>query len=160
MKPIVTAVAAALAIALVLPGLTFAQARPNFSGTWTLDTAKSAVGGPAGASAAARPVVLVITQTAALMTVERRAGDRSDVATVKLDGTESVNKTPSGADVKSTAKWVGATLVTHATMTVGDMTTESTDVRSLSADGKVMTIESTQLMAGRQVKRTLIYNKQ
>jgi hypothetical protein len=55
---------------------------------------------------------------------------------------------------------VGATLVTHATMTVGDMTTESTDVRSLSADGKVMTIESTQLMAGRQVKRTLIYNKQ
>ncbi len=160
MKQIVAALAIAVALLAAAPGSALAQARPDFSGTWALDTAKSAVGGTAGASAAARPVVLVITQTATTMTVERRAGDKPDVATVKLDGTVSVNKTPSGADVKSTAKWVGATLVTHVSMTVGDMTTESTDVRSLSADGKVMTIDSTQLMAGRQIKRMLIYNKQ
>ena len=159
MKQIVAALAIAVALLAAAPGSAFAQARPDFSGTWALDSARSTVGGTAGA-AAARPVVLVITQTAAAMTVERRAGDKPDVATVKLDGTVSVNKTPSGADVRTTAKWVGATLVTHASMTVGDMTTESTDVRSLSADGKVMTIDSTQQMAGRQIKRTLIYNKQ
>jgi hypothetical protein len=156
----IAALLAAVVVALALPGAASAQGRPDFTGTWTLDLAKSNMGAPAGSAAAARPVVLVITQTATVMTVERRAGDRSDSATLKLDGTESVNKTPSGADVKTTAKWVGATLVTHAKMTVGDSSTESTDVRSLSADGRVMTIETTQKMGGREIKRSLVYNKQ
>ena len=148
-------------IILAFSGSAFAQAKPDFSGTWTLDMAKSDLGqGKPSTQAATRTVTVVIKQTPAVLAIERKAGERVETATLKLDGSESVNKSPSGQDIKSTSRWVASTLVTKSMMSTGDGTAEMSDVRSLSADGKVMTIDMTRKTPRGDVKQKLIYNRQ
>jgi hypothetical protein len=147
-------------INLAFSGSALAQGRPDFSGTWTLDMAKSDMGQARPIGMPARKVTLVIKQTPALLAIEHKVGDRTETATHKLDGSESVNKSPSGQDIKSTSRWVGSTLVTKSVMSTGNGTAETSDVRSLSADGKVMTIELTRKTPGGEVKQKLIYNKE
>jgi hypothetical protein len=146
-------------IALALSGSAFAQGKPDFSGTWTLDMAKSDMG-QGRPSAGTRKVILVIKQTPAVLTIERKVSERSETATLKLDGSESINKSPSGQDIKSTSRWVGATLITKSIMTTGNGTAEMSDARSLSADGKVMTLDVTRKTDRGDVKQKLIYNKE
>jgi hypothetical protein len=105
-------------------------------------------------------VTLVIRQTPATLAIDRKAGERTETATFKLDGSESVNKAPGGQDVKSTSRWSGSTLVTKSTMSREGMTSEVSDVRSLSANGKVMTLDVTRKTARGDVKQKLIYNRQ
>lgn len=144
-----------IALIAVLLALSFGQATsalgaPDFSGTWVMDTAKSGIGRASGAAT----VTLVIKQTRTELTIDRKAGNQVGTAVHKLDGTESINKTPSGKDVKSTSAWVGSTLVIKSFM--DGQKEPSTFVYSLSADGKVMTIETTS----GEKKQKLIYNKQ
>jgi hypothetical protein len=150
-------------VTLVLSVSALAQGKPDFSGTWTLDTAKSDMGqarsGTSGASM--QKVTLIIQQTPSLFSTTRKVGERSETATEKLDGSESVNKSPSGHDIKSTSKWVGSTLVTNSTMLTEAGKTESTFIRSLSADGRVLTIDTTIKAPNSNVEKTkLLYNKQ
>jgi hypothetical protein len=149
-------------ITLAFSGSAFALGSPDFSGTWTLDMAKSDMGqGRTGSVAgAARKVTIVIKQTPAVLSTTRTAGERSETATEKLDGSESINKSPSGQDIRSTNRWEGSTLVTKSIMSTEQGTAESTFVRSLSADGKVMTIETTMKTPNGVSKKKLIYNKQ
>ena len=137
----------------------FALGKPDFSGTWTLDTAKSDMGHGRSAPAAAK-VTIVIKQTPAFLATTRNGGKDPETATHKLDGSESINKSPSGQDIRSTNRWEGATLVTKSVMSTEQGTAESTFVRSLSADGKVMTIETTMKTPNGVSKKKLIYNKQ
>ena len=132
---------------------------PDFSGTWILDTEKSDLGFRAG-NASMQKVTLVIKQTATTLSVERKLANQDETAVFKLDGTESINKAPSGKDIKSTSSWVGSTLVTKSTMEMGNMTAQTTDVRSVSSDGKVMTIQVTRQTPQGEGKQTLVYNKQ
>src|SRR6266536_572085 len=79
-----------LAIALALPGMLWAQAPPNLSGTWTFDAAKSdpepAPAGRAGAGrGAAANSPLTITQMGGDVTV--RQG--TITMPLKADGTET-----------------------------------------------------------------------
>jgi len=156
---------ALLAVALIFccSGLGVAQSKPNLTGTWVLDLASSDLGGgPRPAGTNAKSVTLVIKQTADMLTTERHVGDaKPEVAVQRLDGGESVNKTPSGQDVKTKAKWVGTSLVRQSVMEMkGGSTTASEDVMSLSADGKTMTIDVTQQLPRGEVKRKLVYKKQ
>jgi len=147
-------------LALAIAQYTFALGTPDFSGTWVLDTAKSGIGAARGSSD--RPsmgtVTIVMKQTKTTLSIDRKTGNRVETAVHKLDGTESINKLPSGKDVKSTSAWVGSTLVTKSLMY--GMTVPTTMVHSLSADGKVMTIEVTTHTPNGENKRKLIYNKQ
>jgi len=147
-------------ITLAFSGSAFALGKPDFSGTWTLDMAKSDMGqGRPGAPAA--KVTLEIKQTPAILAITRKVGERSETATEKLDGSDSINKSPSGQDIKSTNRWEGSTLVTKSVMSTGQGIVESTFLRSLSADGKVMTIDTTMKTPNGNVKKMkLIYNKQ
>ena len=52
------------------------------------------------------------------------------------------------------------TLLTMSIMSTGEGTTEISDVRSLSADGKVMTIDVTRKTDRGDVKQKLIYNRE
>jgi len=147
-------------ITLAFSGLAFALGKPDFSGTWNLDMARSDMGqGRPGAPAA--KVTLVIKQTPAILAITRKVGERTETATEKLDGSDSINKAPSGQDIKSTNRWEGSTLVTKSVMSTGQGIVESTFLRSLSADGKVMTIDTTmKTPTGNVKKMKLIYNKQ
>jgi hypothetical protein len=144
----------ALVAALVVPYTAFAQAKPNFAGTWTLDAAKSdpppqraggggggAPGGGGGGGArggggagggggrgGGGPVV--ITQTPTEITI--------GMQTYKLDGTP-VTIDMRGASATVKAAWDGNNLVVTTTTPAG----EQKAVRSLSADGKEMTVVTT-----------------
>jgi len=137
----------------------FALGKPDFSGTWTLDTAKSDMGHGRSAPAAAK-VTIVIKQTPAFLATTRNGGKDPETATHKLDGSESINKSPSGQDIRSTSRWEGQTLVTKSIMSTEHGSSESTFVRSLSADGRVMTIDTTIKSSTGEIKQKLIYNKQ
>lgn len=141
-------------------GLVYAQ--PNFSGTWVLDNVKSDLGlsGPAAIKAPLQKIVLVIKQTVNLLTIERSVNNKKDTAVFQLDGSESTNSAPGGHIIKTKMKWAGNTLVSNSAMNIGNASTEMNEIRSLSADGRVMTIQLTQQMPSRVVKKTLRYNKQ
>ncbi len=148
-------------ITLAFSGSAFALGKPDFSGTWNLDTTKSDMGQARSASTSKQKVTLIIKQTSSVLTTTRKVGDRSETATDKLDGSESINKSPSGHDIKNTSQWVGSTLVTKSVMSMEAGTAESTFMRSLSADGKVMAIDTTMKTPNGSVKKMkLIYNKQ
>ncbi|MGC2063054.1 MAG: hypothetical protein WA610_08745 [Thermodesulfovibrionales bacterium] len=151
-----------LFIALAFSGSAIALGNPDFSGTWALDLDKSDTGQgrPSAMAAKAQKVILFIKQTPTALATTRKMGERSETSTEKLDGSESVNKSPSGQDIKSTNRWEGSTLVTKSIMPAGQGNVESSFVRSLSADGKVMTIDMTMKTPSGVSKKKLIYNKQ
>jgi hypothetical protein len=147
-----------LALALASP---IAFGATDFSGTWTLDPARSDLGaGAAAAKAPMQKVTLVIKQAGNTLAVERKAGERTETATYKLDGSTSVNKAPGGADIKSNTTWVGNTLATKSSMAMEGMTAQMSDVRSLADGGKTMVIEVTRQTPRGEVKQRLVYDRQ
>ncbi len=133
----------ALVAALVMPYSAFAQSKPNFSGTWTLDAAKSdpppargggggGRGGGGGGRGGGGPVT--ITQTATDITIGMQA--------YKLDGSEATIEGRGGSQ-KVKAMWDGATLVITTTRDIQGTTITTKAVRSLSANGMEMTVVTT-----------------
>ena len=140
----------AVVMALAVAGLSFAQAKPDFSGVWAPKAEAAPAGGRGGM---AGPIT--VKQTATELTQERTMGGNTMTAVYKLDGTESVNKTQRG-ESKSTAKFDGAKLVIKTTMEGPNGTMETTATWSLSADGKELTIVN----ATQRGERTMVYTKQ
>ena len=157
-----------LVMAVAITTLVFAQGKSDFSGTWVFDASKSDMGrgSPAGKQMPMRTITLVINQTSDTLNIQRIVGEQKETASYKLNGSVSTNKLPSGNETKSTAKWVGASLEIKTTAEISDpeggakIKTEMTDVRSLSADGQVMTVIVTRQTPRGEVKQTLVYNKQ
>ena len=127
----------------------YAFASPDFSGTWVLDSA-SGMGEVKG------KVTIVIKQTNSTLSIDRNTGRGVETAIHKLDGSESINKLPSGKEKKSKSTWVGSTLVIKSTTD----NIPSTEIFSLSPDGKVLTIDSTIQAPSKEIKRKLTYKKQ
>ncbi len=148
-----------LFITLAFAGSAFAIGSPDFSGTWTLNMAKSDMGQTQSGALSTAKVTIVIKQTQTELATTRKVGERSETATHKLDGSESVNKA-GGQEIRSTCRWEGSTLVTKSVMSTGQGTAESTFVQSLSADGRVMTIDTTTKTPNGVRKKKLIYDKQ
>jgi len=125
----------AFAAAVVLPFTARAQMKTDFSGTWTLDASKSDAPGGRGGRGPQGPVT--IKQSASEITIGQ--------ATYKLDGSESVNQLQGRGgmvEAKSKAHWDGAKLVIDTTRDIGGNSVTSTETRTLSADGKEMTVET------------------
>ena len=135
-----------------------AQAAINFSGTWLLDINKSDLG-IANPTAVAKmnKVTFVIKQTDTQLTIERSTGE---TASYNLDGSESVNKLPGGAESKTKMNWVGNTLIAKTTSNINGMDVGMTDERSLSADGKEMVLKVTRQTPSGEKKQVIIYKKQ
>jgi hypothetical protein len=135
-------------MALVVAGLSFAQAKADFSGTWApkVDAAAPPSGGRGGMAGP-----MTVKQTAAELEVTRG----QNASTYKLDGTESVSKTARG-ESKSTVTFDGAKLVIKTAMEGPNGTMETTATWSLSADGKELTIVN----ATQRGERTMVYTKQ
>ena len=140
--------------ATIIPFAARAQSKADFSGTWTLDTAKSdpppqrGGGGGGGGRGPAGP--LEIKQTAAEITI--------GAATYKLDGSESINE-GRGGQAKSKAHWDGAKLVIETARDFQGMAITSKEVRSLSADGKEMTVETAISTPQGDQNRKTVYTK-
>jgi polyisoprenoid-binding protein YceI len=139
--------AAVFAVAAVA----FAQAKPDFSGTWTLDPEASGMaagggqgrgGGRGGGALGNGPAT--VKQTADTLTIERTMGENKVTTTYKLDGTESKNSMTTGRgtfESTSTAKLDGSTLTITTKQDMGNGPMESTQKWTLA--GSVLTVEST-----------------
>jgi hypothetical protein len=144
-----------IAMAVVVAGLSFAQAKPNFAGSWApkADPAAAAAGGGGRGGMGGGP--MTVKQTATELTTERTMGETVMATTYKLDGSESINKTQRG-ESKSVAKWDGAKLVVKTSSEGPNGPTEQTATWSLGADGKELTI----VTASQRGDRTVVYTKQ
>ena len=145
-------------IVVAITTLAFAQAKPDFSGTWVLDVNKSDFGMKnTAAKAKMKKVVLIIKQTATKLSIERST---DDVALYNLNGSESVNSLPSGGQSKTTMNWTGDTLVAKTISNASGTNIRSTEVRSLSANGKEMVLKVSLQMPSGERKQALVYTKQ
>jgi hypothetical protein len=159
----------ALALLLALPSLVLAQAKPDFSGTWTFDEAKSdpaparagGGGGRGGGRMGGAPATaMTIKQTAGELSMDRTTAQGAQTVVYKLDGSESTNTIGMGP-ATSKAMWDGNKLVITTTQTVqgrgGEITITSKDIYSVQ--GNVLTIETTRTTPGGDQTRKLIYTK-
>jgi hypothetical protein len=150
----------AATMAVVLPFAARAQGKPDFSGTWTLDTAKSdpAPNGRGGGGAA----TLTIKQTATELSVQTEGRQGPQTMTYKLDGSESKNEQMGRGGAQtlvSKAKWDGASLVIDTTREIQGMSITTHEVRKLDNGGKEMKVESTTTTPQGEIKRNVVYTK-
>jgi hypothetical protein len=148
--------------AVILPFVGHAQSKPDFSGTWTLDTAKSdpapqGRGGGGGGAA-----TLTIKQTGTELSVMSEGRQGPQTLTYKLDGSESTNQMMGrggATPVKSTAKWDGSSLVIETTREFNGMSITTKEVRKLDDGGKEMQVETTAQTPNGEQKRKVVYTK-
>jgi hypothetical protein len=152
-------VGVAVAALLALPSAGWAQAKTDFSGTWTFDQAKSdppargrgGRGGGRGGGGGV-PASLTITQTASQITIDRAmpAGPMAPGATTsavyKLDGSESTNALGDVFLSRSKVSWDGGNLVIATAKDLGlgpngQMSEELKEVFNLA--GGVLTVTTT-----------------
>jgi hypothetical protein len=161
-----------LAIAVVAATIALAQARPDFSGTWTLDLDKSETGAPpAGAPGGDRPgrgqgfpldATFVVKQTASELSIDQRVAGNSTVTTFKLDGSENVNTGMRGGQVKSKARWDGNRLIVESTQPLntpdGERSLDTKEIRSLAPDGTMVVERTTVTPRGTRTQK-LVFKK-
>jgi hypothetical protein len=134
---------------------------PDFSGTWRLDEARSKVAATApivGLIQAGAPKTLHITQPANGTVVIESQVNEAHVRIYK-PGRETSTPAGQGGAVTMNTKWDGKLLVSEGALKApnGDTTTVREAV-SLSADGKVLTVEVTTT-AAEKASSTLVYTK-
>jgi poly(3-hydroxybutyrate) depolymerase len=124
--------ASALSFGLVIAAHT--QAKPDFSGTWQMDPARS---DSAAQSEPIGPVTLVITQSTKDVRVDTTTNKGT---TTRLYQVVAVDK-PQAADV-ATARWRGETLIFDAVREVRGQSVTMQQVLRLSADSNEVVVES------------------
>ena len=158
-------VSLAAGILLLFVATGFGQdSKPNFSGDWTLDREKSELGeGGPGRGRGMGMGSFSITQEGDSLVVKRKVEFQGEERTFEsrytTDGKENVNVGFRGNSTKSKTHWESAELVTESVMETSNGTRETKEVRSLSADGKVMTVETTIKGGFGEGTRKLVYNK-
>jgi hypothetical protein len=125
--------------------LAIAAERPNFSGSWQFNPEKSKNVG----MMSQMKMVQAIEQSEAALVVTTHAtlqGKDDDSRTqYDLTGKPATNESPMGGPAKTVTKWQGGKLVTTWTSesaVAGGPKVVRTETRSLSPDGKTMTVES------------------
>jgi hypothetical protein len=151
---------ALLAVALAVPSIAMAQAKPNFTGKWVQDMEKSdPAGGGGGGRGPAGPATLTYTQTAADLTIEREGPNGVTKTVYKLDGSPSENAGGRGAAVVSKTTWEGAKLVTKYTRTMGEASVEVTETRSIEADGTLVVVSANKGGPNGDTSRKTVFKK-
>jgi hypothetical protein len=145
---------------LLLCGLAaLAAAKPNFTGDWKLNAAKSDFGQfPAPSSMSQKatheePTLKVATKMAT------DGGDFDYESNYSTDGKETTNSFGPNA-MKSTAKWEGDTLTIQTKGSFGDAEITITDKWELSADGKSITIKRHFASSQGEIEQKIVLDKQ
>jgi len=126
----------AVALALAVAAVAFAQAKPDFSGSWALDTTKSDQMGGGGGGGRGMGGPMTIKHTATDFAVTRG----ENTTTYKLDGTPTEVTGGRGGAAKATAKMDAGKVVIKTARETPNGTMESTSTFTLSADGKELTV--------------------
>jgi DNA-binding PadR family transcriptional regulator len=146
-------------LSFLLAAVVSAQALPNFSGQWVLNTTKSKNLG----MMAALDDTVTISQTPKELAIHDASSfqGRKNTRELRYDLTGKAvgNDGPMGDHNETVAKWVGGKIVTTWTREGAVAGTKSvlTETRSLSSDGKTMTLESVR---GEAPAVVMVFDKQ
>jgi hypothetical protein len=151
----------AVLIIAALTSMALAADKPNLSGEWKLNAAKSNFG-PIPAPAT---YIRKVTHAEPSITIEdtqtgSALGDQHDTRTYTTDGKE-ISYQANGADVKSGATWDGVALQINSKVSIQDMELVVKDKITLGDDGKTMT-DSVHIAVPQQgdLELTLVFEKQ
>jgi hypothetical protein len=154
---------AALVILVLAPASgTFAQARPDLSGTWRLnfDLSESPVGG--GGIDVTFPSEMVVTQSTTELSLTRRSVRQAPFAAVyRLDGSKVSVDAPPGITETGEARFEGAALVITSRRSfsspAGDTVVEFRETWSVS--GNVLTVKKTVTQDGESQNASAAYDR-
>jgi hypothetical protein len=119
---------------LAVATMAFAQAKPDFSGSWAPEVDPAAA--PAGGGRGMGGGPMTVKQTATELTIERQGRGGAMSTVYKLDGSETKIAMGQGEGI-ATAKWDGDKLV------ISTKIGENTNTQTWSLAGGVLTIERT-----------------
>jgi hypothetical protein len=129
----------ALALGALLAANLPAADKPNFSGTWKLNSGKSDFGMAPAPDKMDRVIVHSDPTLKVTTTQSGAQGEATTDETLTTDGKDSINKVR-GVDMKSVASWDGPKLVVKSKRDFNGMELSITQNWTLSADGKVLTL--------------------
>jgi hypothetical protein len=136
-----------------------AQSKPNFSGTWKLNTSKSDFGPIPGPTARVDVIEHNDPALTDSVNAEIPTGKQVFTSTYTTDGKEVVNKRGT-TEVKSTLTWDGGKLVVNSKINANDQEITVKSVWSLSADGKTLTQNQHLAAQMGEADQVLVFEKQ
>jgi len=153
----------ALLLVLVVASAWAQGTKPNFSGTWQLDAAKSEFG-PMPPPSSMLTVIDHKDPKVVIKTSQKsEQGDVVNERTITTDGKPNTNKlkSPMGdQDVTSTTNWSGNQLVTEFKMEINGTGLEFRDTYTLSDDGKILTVVRDIKSEQGPLAMKMVFNKQ
>jgi len=133
--------AAFLAATLLFPIAAHPQTPIDFSGTWTMDAARSEA---AHSGEPFKPVTFVIAQSEKDLRIDATRGDQKESIVYPLGkGARAVGTSAAG---HPEAYWEGSKLVTETQRQVQGYTVTVKEARTLAAGGREMTVETTVIV--------------
>ena len=139
--------------------LTQAQDKPNFSGSWKLNVAKSDFGPLPGPEKMDRTITHGDPDMSIHTVQSGPQGDATTDTKYKTDGSDVTNKMR-GQDIKTVAKWDGAKLTVKYKFEAQGAEISIVDVWSLAAGGQQMTVVSSITAPQGEFARTMLFDKQ
>jgi hypothetical protein len=129
-----------IAFLIALPAAAaFAQQKPDFSGTWKLNVAKSDFGVLGGPDSRTDVITHKEPSLTDDVTSEGAQGKQQYTVKYTTDGKEATNQV-GPREIKSTLKWDGSNLVISSKFMYNDAEVLGQATWALSADGKTLTI--------------------
>lgn len=130
--------------------------RPNFSGRWELDKARSDFGSLPPDDRATELIEhqepkLTITQV-----WKNAEGEHTLVWQLTTDGAENLTRM-NETEIVSRTVWEDNTLVTDWRMKRGAQLSEGKNVRSLSEDRKTLSVAARQSVTGKEIQQHLVF---
>lgn len=129
-----------------------AQARPDFSGTWTLDPASAPAARSKGLSP---PPQLTLTQDANTLTMSWTQEVRTTTETLNLDGSES--KTQTGSVQKAT--WEANKIVVVIQQNLGGNAIQQRRVFSMDGGDLVIELARPDVQGGDPIVVRVVYKR-
>jgi len=126
-------------LVVLLSPTSFAQQKPDFSGTWKMNVAKSDFGALPGPDSRTDVITHKDPSLTDEVTAEGAQGKQQSTIKYTTDGKEVTNQM-GPREVKSTLKWEGNNLIVTSKFLYNDNEVNARSSWSLSADGKTLTI--------------------
>jgi hypothetical protein len=136
-----------------------AIAKPNFTGDWKLNTAKSDFGPMPPPSSMTEKITHDDPKLKVAISQSTDRGDFDFEVNYTTDGKECTNEFR-GNEMKSTLKWEGDTLVVDTKGRFGDNDVTMQDKWKLSGDGKTLTVSRHFSSSMGEADQTLVLEKQ
>jgi hypothetical protein len=158
-----TLLAASVFAVLFSPAPIVQDAKPDFSGTWTMDASKSDF----GQMPAPQSIVIVIEHKEpalkATVTQKTSEGEMTSTRNLTTDGKENKNtvRTMEGEQpITSTSKWDGKVLATAFSLTIQNMAISVNESWELAPDGKTLTATREFATDQGSFAQKVVYTKQ